>query len=1217
MKKFLFLMVCALLALTSCKDIFGPEENTDDNGGGGKTPEEVRWQKKGDFQVGAEEIVFPSFGGMREVEVKYTGEWFSASPQNVSWLTVRYEGEPMKGHKAYLVAEPYSGYEDRTADVLFFDGNDDVITVTVKQTCKSNDDPDAVDETPLYLLVNMSGVSEGETTAKVSRYAGSVTFYVNTNADSWEEESSADWMSSRMMGGDAFNIDLTANEAPESRTGTVTVTARKGDKTATWTGTIIQNENYTPPAYEDNVDFAVYDNVVFVGEDRLEGIKSADAASGTVTFSSTGAKIPDPGQVLVVPHVTEDLPEGLLGRVTSVTETPDGVVCSYEPCPIQEAFRSIDIQETEIDLGPYVKEIRDASGRPVAFSRRMQTRGTSQQTCHIDLPGITVRNVEQTVLANISAGLDLGLKFSLQTDRQGLHYFGAVVEPKFEMNIGLEANVQTDLVKSSYPLITVLCGAFPVGPVVITPLVEISFILGADGKIAMKTALKYKNSAKMRYVYQFPVGSDFVADFEGETPKEGVLSIEEGKLEFEGGIYAGFDTSVGLGLYGTIIYGTVGVQETLRCSGNAEMGISEWVQRMVDSSFGRWGWDSQVTFSTDFVLQGVAAIKSLGTTLAEIKSADSKENIDKLCLVPKMRCELVSQSLGTATIRTYFTENLLTPAFIGLHVYAKRPGADAFTEEGTFPMGTFSRVDPVTAVTDPVTGLSCQAVTTTIPLYLEGVQYCVKPYARVLGYELIDYPGNFDPFYITPYQPLFISSSTADGGFRGVLMDLMPHLKCDNSSARLENWGTDTPLNNWQGVLVTQNKDGSMEMYVNPNTLSEDHWYPTGDICISSHTGGMNARWTYDFTRDNSSCALPQTSSLVIEDPGCESFDGVGTLTRSISVKSDKFQNLGDFSTATALEELTLGGKFPGTEGTLTLDYPKLRKLSLTGLDGVTKVSVRNNTELESTSIDSPSIIRFELYDCDYSKRNLLTISDMKGVKYIVFENFYDKQTCPAKIVYKNLPALIDANMYKCGDLVPALEFINCFSGGEVELNNSGINGLGYGYHQMASNSVSFTGCGMETLTISSLSQGCSVFPKVLSLKECPKLKNIDIEGHELHESTKMDSFSMEQCPAVERLKVAEVRLESFSLDGPPTRLNHIDLRTNHLTGEVPALFDEIKSMTGESNCGWYDHKYEYGDGGTLLRTNTYGFWYSGEPERRYHYTKENPNGDDFMNYWD
>lgn len=1225
---FFSLLLAALVAMVvSCDDPDNPDKKNND-----MTPAE---------RISTQELTFVSAGGTQTITISGADDWTCESYSE--WFKATKSGS---GITVTANANPIE--KERSGEFTVFFNSGEQLKVSVRQT-----DPDHDVEDPTGLLyvrvVPVNGVPEDEPALMEKTY-GVVAYAVKTNGTSWEATVDQSWVTLTVN-----DVYLTAqaedNTSQERRKATITVTAKREDKTVTKTVTVIQKEDYKPPVYDNGVDFTIYNTAFFVDSARLSTISAADTAAHTVTFAKGTSIVPEQGSVMVVPYVTPQLPEGLLGRVTSVNETADGYVVTYGPATIEEAFASIDIPETEIDLGEHVKEIRLVDGTQVEFvktkaplKRGNVRKGTSSGSTRIDIPEFTIRNLDRTVAIDASATIDLGMKFSMQTYRYGLYYFGAVLEPTLTVDVKMDANVQKDFVKGSYPVMTVLCGAFPLGPVVITPLVEISFVVGADGKMGLKAGLKYVNKSKMKYTWAANgMGSQFSFEMDDTKPDNNAFSFEDGALYMEGGIYAGFDTSIGLGVYGTLIYGTVGCQETIRCGGTFTLSAEQIGTFLGSSNMDIYPWNFEL--STDYVVNGVAAIKSFGTTITDVKTDDYKTNIDKRYPFPQFRAVLVSQSVGSANVDVYCRCAPLVPAHMGVLVYAKKPGEETYTLLHTVPVGIFEREDKNKAVIPPDETSSIpdhcwNKFSVSVNLDYEGVEYVIKPYAEMLGVRAVNYKDYYDG-YAPYYNPYFRSGSTAEGGFRAVLEDLMTSLKNDDPSARLENWGSDCPLNNWHGVIVEQQTDGSLDMYVNPNSGNDgSKWYLNGDVYIGSHTSGK-CTWTLDGIS-----MQDKDATLTILDRNCQSFPLSNNRIKIVSDKFDDLTCLPAISSNGTLKSLELTGDWSFIEN-LSLNSSALTTVSLDGLKKLNSLTVTGGEELKTFTLDNlPRLGTITFKNCDLTDLGSkgVFLKDHNKLEKVLFVNC----KCSSTLKFANLPELMFVEN-EGGTMFYGYEFTKCFGKKLIrticpyDFQIDGIRYRGNGNLFCAQNLV-FDDCNMTEYAVvyHCLLSNLYWTSDCLTIKGCKNLTSIDIEGqmnlyNGFYKMTEdplpyvdMRKIVLQDLPALQKLSIVSVGLREFEPSLSWSAIKSVNVKDNRLTGTVPGWIEAVKGVLGQEWLN-YDRKYDYfvGDHVTKdvfdkmpesskYKESPYGFWYPAEPGCYYHYQPRYPNGPDggVRYYW-
>ena len=79
---------------------------------------------------------------------------------------------------------------------------------------------------------------------------------------------------------------------------------------------------------------------IMVPETTAKQISNVDTISHHLTLPTSAAK-PEIGQTLVINTPSDALPEGLLAKVTAVSETKSGYMITYENADLKDAFKDI------------------------------------------------------------------------------------------------------------------------------------------------------------------------------------------------------------------------------------------------------------------------------------------------------------------------------------------------------------------------------------------------------------------------------------------------------------------------------------------------------------------------------------------------------------------------------------------------------------------------------------------------------------------------------------------------------------------------------------------------------------------------------------------------------------------------------------------------------------------------------------------------------------
>ena len=376
---------------------------------------------------------------------------------------------------------------------------------------------------------------------------GSQTVSVTTDAPSWTASPSETWITTSTSG-DKLTVMVSENKTNESRKGSVKITAGSSSTDIS----VTQGGKVNRPADDPypEAEYGLADHTVFVPESMCKAITSADpdAKTFTVPISKTGNIKPEKGLKLIMNTPTDVFPDGLLAEVTDVRESGGNYVVSYRMIALEKAFTDLRIDETELDLSSHLLRIEDASGKEVHFTR---TRDIDKKTYHIEIPAaswplpfagleiapIMSADVTMTLQTVISGGDMYVFNMNVQTD---LH-IGATVA------MGAEGKV----IDERKPLYTMFFAAIPVGPVLVTPFIQLSAVYYVSGKVSIEATVKYHTVQTQGVHYDINTGwsaNDFSARNNNGEWEEVSISPK-----IEGSVAYGLGLGPYVGIYGKVV----------------------------------------------------------------------------------------------------------------------------------------------------------------------------------------------------------------------------------------------------------------------------------------------------------------------------------------------------------------------------------------------------------------------------------------------------------------------------------------------------------------------------------------------------------------------------------------------------------------------------------------------------------------------------------------
>ncbi len=294
------------------------------------------------------------------------------------------------------------------------------------------------------------------------------------------------------------------------------------------------------------IKYELAPTATIVPEEVTKAVANVDTLGHKLTLPTRAAK-PEVGQTLIFNTPTKQLPYGLLAKVKEVTENGNGYVVTYEDAELKDAFKDIDIPEQYISIGEYVEHIYDADGKELAFSREVETRANGSKSFPIKLPEVgwkVAKGVELTPKMSI----DLMMRYVFQFGDYELSYCGINLDA--DVTVGADLNFIIDehaFKPMKIYLFTIVCGAIPIGPVVLNPNIDVYGIVKADGKVTLEASISYERTIHAKMRYQKGAGLSAECNLEPEGPE--ALKFTFGP-KFEGGLSYGVAMGGYIGIYG-------------------------------------------------------------------------------------------------------------------------------------------------------------------------------------------------------------------------------------------------------------------------------------------------------------------------------------------------------------------------------------------------------------------------------------------------------------------------------------------------------------------------------------------------------------------------------------------------------------------------------------------------------------------------------------------
>lgn len=770
----------------------------------------------------------------------------------------------------------------------------------------------------------------------------------------------------------------------------------------------------------------------------------------------------------------EAFPDGLCAKLSRRQHNDDGTdTIFYSECALEDVFEKLDLQACG-DLVPHVTQLLDGDGNEIPFK---VTKAVGKDRFVIDIPSARLRNWDETVIFQINSGrLELDMLLTAVIDDCKLRYFGAKLNPTIDLDIDMEANVQKSFTDSKHPFLTVICAAYPVGPVIITPLIEISFIIGAEGKVALTAGLKYKQECRLTAICdngEFDGKIEAVPDdSDGE-----VITFKNTTTYTEADIFAGFDYSAGIGVFGTALYATLGVQEKIKCGGKFIADLEKWSKDPYNSMEKLFTYYADSKFYVDYAYNGVAALNTFGgKVLGQLKGAEVSEHIDSSYFLPKLEVALKEQSDAASIVEITASHKTIWPYEIGYNFYQQAPG-DSYYALMSEDKGNYDGTPSRYSLGEFNLPAGKESKTFTESVYPDENAKCrVRPFFTFQGKDYV-FPISYGAYFTHEGKALKV--------FKEIAADIADCLEGELP----ENWGTTKPLTTWKGITISKMNDVPY-MEIDMSDLGGYAYQyafklkPT--LKVGDHSAG-NGEYLWSIQD------IPEGTELELLEVTDKNFFG--------------------FDFGTSQQCVTPGYGLPIHFG-VSLKNVKVHseKLALMEL----------SPQLETLEIKNSQGIKGLHLDADYTgKVKSVTLDNLK-----IFESFYvDRKAFdngPVSVKISNCPALTDLDLLQ--EVSSTSELLNSLSGQKLETLTIYSTELASLNRAAVSGDISLYNCKIGSLSVSADCKSintsmCTIGDVALS--KCPSLEKLNLYA------CKMTSFSVDDLPNAKFVDISGAHINS------------------------------------------------------------------------------------------
>lgn len=529
--------------------------------------------------------------------------------------------------------------------------------------------------------------------------------------------------------------------------------------------------------------YVLQDNAIEIDEEMEQYIQltSIDQATGvcTLVYTQTPAEgMPQAGDVLLRPGISERFPQGFLGKVTSVKETKEGYTVTTGPACLNDAFKDLVVDE-EVVLVPEDKDL-------------ILTRADAPDDLNIGL-SLNLKR-ENGFYANGKLSLGFRLRFAIDIRQQSL---SISIRKRVSLNgdLGIEGILEGDASKMElHPGIPL--GVIAVGPVAITPRLVPSFVFRPRGVINIGAKLQFDDTSVNTVAFSDGKWTN------KQTPvaptSKSPWDIIDPDFSMELGFFSGVSAELNIAPFQLNDFFSVGVEAQCGFDMSGKLSLSELMTAMNKEEM-----LASASTTGKFILNGSfvanmnilnfrekASFKFIDVTFGEttLKVVPDVE-------IPEAKVEEESEDKAQAEVKTTVSQQLLTKQTTLAMELENDKGevvqeGDAMAYKGEPEADEIPQAD----LQENFNGLDKDRTFTAYPTVE----------SPLLGEEKVKLKSKSVTF------------STQGGTLREQLIRMYRNTDGPNWKNN-ENWCTEKPLTEWYGI--SQSPDGKYAIQLYDNNL--------------------------------------------------------------------------------------------------------------------------------------------------------------------------------------------------------------------------------------------------------------------------------------------------------------------------------------------------------------------------------------------------------------
>lgn len=499
-----------------------------------------------------------------------------------------------------------------------------------------------------------------------------------------------------------------------------------------------------------DITYELSPSAVLVPEAVAKQITNVDVDNHQFTLPASATK-PEVGQTLIINTPTDALHDGLLAKVKAVDESSGGYVVTYEDADLKDAFKTIEIPEQYIPLGDYVEHVYDADGNEISFETAASTRSSGHKNLVIPLPE-AAWSLGYGIELTPKMTIDLLLRYVLMYGDYQIDYANMKVDADVSIGADIVAELASkNLINYRKTLLTIFCAGIPVGPVVITPGVEVAAVFKVDGKLSLEASVSYTRTVHANVMYQ--KGKGLSGECKMDPEGDDALKFTFGP-KLEGSVSYGLSAGPFLGIYGKTFAVNLEMDSYLKESISGKFNLVEvsTSDNMIASDpikvegtsitvlgtkwdFAKW---DGLMFSQAFCIQPKANASFMGKKTEDLEISEVSIPIDSRNVLPQVKVEekdFYKQDGNVAKLTLRVPKKSLLDKDVKYRAEWTRVGATS-NEQPVTSYFTFGDDERALLENPPTEDIKKNGITIEAKGTLKaGENYTLKVFMELLGME--------------------------------------------------------------------------------------------------------------------------------------------------------------------------------------------------------------------------------------------------------------------------------------------------------------------------------------------------------------------------------------------------------------------------------------------------------------------------------------------------